>query len=469
MTDQETTPPPDPKAENQLNLFNVSAPSKISHVIKRDGRLISFDKAKIANSIFNAATAVGGKDRALAESLADQVLVMINQLYPYKATPSVQEIQDIIEKVLIENGHARTSKAFILHRVEEQRKKSQKDDHIIVEDNIPYKLLWKVFTWNVEHGCESVEKINEHIQKGTWPRLIEEAEKAYHLEIQKVADKILERTPELRLIIVAGPSSSGKTTTTTKISEKLKDKNLSFVLMNLDNYFKNLECHPKDEYGDYDFETPQALDLPLINEHLADLLKGKTVNMPIYNFKTGVREDFTKEFRLEKNQILLIDSLHGLFDEMTLSVPSNLKFKFYIEAMCQIRDTKGEFVRWADLRMLRRMIRDSWHRSYNPERTVGHWHYVRRSEMRYIVPFIHTVDYVFNGALPYELPIHKKFMFPVFDGIIDKYKSDPKKLDAYMRAQRVHDLLESFREGDDSVVPKNSLMREFIGGSSYHY
>jgi len=154
---------------------------------------------------------------------------------------------------------------------------------------------------------------------------------------------------------------------------------------------------------------------------------------------------------------------------MTKSIPHDYKFKFYIEAISLIRDNDGTFVEWTDLRMLRRMIRDSWHRAYNPMRTVGHWHYVRRSEKQHIVPFINKVDYVFNGALPYEFPIHKKYLFKEFPEIIKTYENDPKKIDAYMRAKRVYNFLNQIDELDDSLVPKNSLLREFIGGSDYKY
>ncbi|MCK4647997.1 response regulator SirA, partial [bacterium] len=162
-------------------------------------------------------------------------------------------------------------------------------------------------------------------------------------------------------------------------------------------------------------------------------------------------------------------SLHGLYPEMTSKIPLKMKFKFYIEALCQLRDKKGEFVRWADLRMLRRMVRDSWHRSYNPERTVGHWHYVRRSEKRHIVPFTHKVDYVFNGSLPYELPIYKKYLSKHFPPMVKKYEKDPKKIDAYIRAKRVYNLLNQLDVADDKCIPSSSLLREFIGGSSYKY
>lgn len=443
---------------------------KISQVIKRDGRMVAFNREKIVDSIFRAAIEVGGSNRGLSEQLADEVVRLMGEIYPAGATPSAEEIQNLIEKVLVENGHYRTAKAYILYRAEHARIREEKDSHVQAEDNIPYKILWRVFTWSVDHHCDTIEKLNRIILAGKFPNLVKEAEGAYHAEIAKVADLIAKNRDRLRMVIVAGPSSSGKTTTTTKIGEIIGKKGIQFVLLGMDNYFKNLEDHPKDEYGDYDFETPHALDLPLINEHLYKLLRGENVKIPHYDFKTGKRTLNARDFQLKPNQLLLIDSLHGLYPEMTASIPHEQKFKFYIEALCQIRDEKGEFVRWADLRMLRRMIRDSWNRGYKPERTVGHWHYVRRSEMRHIVPFINKVDYIFNGSLPYELPVHKKYLFHHFPGIIQMYARDPKKTDAHIRAKRVYDLLASFKDiRDDSAIPKNSLMREFIGGSSYKY
>lgn len=457
--------------EDQLNLFpNQERSYKFSRVIKRDGRIVTFDHEKITNAIYKAALEVGGSNRELAVELTGKVLKMMDEIYPPGATPSVEEIQDIIEKILIENGHARTAKAFILYRAERARVREKKESIIVAEDNIPYKLVWKVYSWNVDHGCDSIEKLNQKIKDGSWKKLVTDSEENYHNEIKEVAEQIRERKDMIRLMIVAGPSSSGKTTTTMKIGECLKADKISFTLMSLDNYYKNLESHPKDEYGDYDFESPYALDLDLINDHLSSLLKGKTIKMPHYDFKKGVRTSELTEFKLKKGEILLIDSLHGLFDEMTKSVPAEQKFKFYIEAICQIKDANGEFVRWTDLRMLRRMIRDSWHRSYDPERTVGHWHYVRRSEKKYIVPFIHTVDYVFNGSLGYELPVHKNLLGKYFPDVVKKFESDPKKADAFFRAQRVSKLFESLENFPDiNFIPGNSFLREFIGGSIYKY
>lgn len=443
---------------------------KIGQVIKRDGRTVAFDHNKVLDSIFRAAVDVGGRDRKTAELLTGKVISAINRAYSAATIPSVEEIQDIIEKVLVENGHYKTAKAYILYRAEHARLREDKNTRIVAEDNVPYKVLWRVYKWNVDHSCDTIEKINKHIQKGTFSKLVKDCEKQYAEEIDKVAAKILENKDKLRIVIVAGPSSSGKTTTTVKISEQLQKKNMQFVLLNLDNYFLNLEEHPKDEYGDYDFETPQALDLELINSHLEKLLAGQTVKMPFYNFKTGKRQLNATEFTLKDGQIILIDSLHGLFPQITASVPHEMKFRFYIETLCQLRDADGEFMRWADLRMLRRMVRDSWHRAYDPEKTVGHWHYVRRSEKKHIVPFINKADHVFNGSLSYELPVYKKHLFKHLPSIIEKYGNDPKRLDAFMRAQRVYKLLQEIEElEDDSCIPKNSLIREFIGGSSYKY
>ncbi len=457
--------------DDQLNLFpKTNSSYKVTQVIKRDGKQVAFQAEKITNAIYLAAVSVGGKDRRQAEELTEKVLAVMHKLYPAGSAPSVEEVSDLIEKVLIESGHARTAKAFILYRAERARVREKKDAIIEVQDNIPYKLIWKIYSWNVDHRCDSVENLNRHIHDGTWKKLVEDSEKHYHQEIKKVAQLIHKRKDDLRLMIVAGPSSSGKTTTTMKIGEALAEAGISFVLLGLDNYFKNADNHPVDEFGDRDYEAPTALDLDLINEHLSALLKGKTIRMPHYDFKTGVRTDNVREFKLKKGEIVLIDSLHGLYADMTQSVPADQKFKFYIEAICQIKDTNGEFVRWTDLRILRRMVRDSWHRGYEPHQTVGHWHYVRRGEKKYIVPFIHTVDYVFNGSLGYELPVHKNFLEALFPKILKTYENNPKRLDAFLRAQRISHLLKSLEAFPDSEkIPRNSCLREFIGGSVYKY
>jgi uridine kinase len=439
-------------------------------IVKRSGRLVDFDQRRITNAIFKAALNLEGEDMERAQRVSDEVVAKIGRFYDDDDPPTVEDIQDLVIETLREMGHGSTAEAYSHHREEHARIREEKESAIVVEDTIPYKILWHVFTWNEQHGCHTVEALNTHMEKGTFPQLVEDTEELYHADIGVLAQRIVKRLDRVRLVIIAGPSSSGKTTTTYKLAEALEREGVRLVSRGLDNYFKNLESHPKDEFGDYDFENPRALDLDLINGHLLALMRGESVQMPIYNFKTGRREATSEEFHLEDDQVLLIDSLHGLYEPMTESVPHDMKFKFYIEALCQIRDTQGEFVRWTDLRMLRRMVRDSWHRSYSPARTVGHWHYVRRSEMRHIVPFIGKVDHVINGSLAYELAVHAARMGPLMDGIVEEYRGQPKRYDAFVRAQRVRDLLASVKPlQDDSCIPHSSLMREYIGGSSYEY
>lgn len=338
------------------------------------------------------------------------------------------------------------------------------------KQHIPSIILKKTLDWNKAHGVDTTGGINTRIREGSFPDLILEGDAFYAENVRQAAEAIIAKRDTVRIAIIAGPSSSGKTTTTIKINEHLEKEGMSIKPITVDNYFFNLEMHPKDEFGDYDFETPQALDLELINQHLSDLIEGKTVQVPRYNFKSGVREEVTDPLTLEDNQILLIDSLHGLYEGMTSSVSRDLKFRLYIETLSQTKDNEGNWVRWCDIRMLRRMVRDSWHRSYDPVMTIGHWHYVRKSEMAHIVPFIDTVDFVVNGSLPYELPVHKKHMFPYFDKAMKEFDCNSKRRDACIRTERVMKLLNEVEVWeDDSVIPGKSLMREYIGGGEYDY
>ncbi len=449
----------------------MSTAGAIRQILKRDGNLVAYDRDRIATAIFKAATAVGGSDRATAEQLAAEVERRLVENYGADATPSVEEIQDIVEATLIKSGHAKTARAYIIYRHERAQARAMRaEQRLEASDNIPYKKIYEVLRWNMDHKCETVEGINRIITDGKYPQLVQDCEQRYLDEVARGADRIIERLPEVRIVIIAGPSSSGKTTTTIKVSEKLAAIGVELKAINLDHYFFDLEMHPKDEFGDYDYETPQALDLPLIDQHLAELLAGKTIKTPHYDFKTGKRQLNVHELSLKPNQILLIDSLHGLYGAMTQSTPASKKFKLYIETLGQLRNADGTFMRWADNRLLRRMIRDSWHRNLKPLQTLTHWHYVRRSELKHIIPYIGTVDYVVNSAQPYEMPLMKCRLFQYFPEAIQLYQNDPKRQDAYLRARRVYEMLNPMLPmADDSAVPKNALIREFIGGSEYHY
>jgi uridine kinase len=352
-----------------------------------------------------------------------------------------------------------------LYRYEHALKRAGKESLTYGNDNIPYKKLWKALSWAVDNRCVTVAQLNEVIERGEYPELIKASECFYLAELEEVAAELFKRLTELKVVIVAGPSSSGKTTTTLKLKEYLEQAGYKFFVFYADNYFFDLKYQLQDSSGDYDYETPQSLDLALINQHLKDLVAGKPVECPFYNFKTGQREGCLPPVRLKKNEIILIDSLHGLYPEMTAGIPAEFIFKIYIETLSQVKDSNNKFIRWADVRLLRRMIRDSQFRNYNPRQTVAHWHYVRRSELRYIISQVKEAYAIINSYLAYELPVMKHLLGETFISIINDFKGDPEHDDAWQRASRIGELFKELRSWDDiKQVPASSLLREFIGG-----
>ena len=444
---------------------------KIKYVVKRSGAVVPFTPDRIANAIYRAAVAVGGRDRSIAEDLSRQVVQTLDEQIPAGQNPTVEEIQDIVEKVLIENGHAKVAKAYILYRDERARKRTESAmlaSH--PSQYIPWAKIWHVLDWAVSHNVHTVETLNERISRGEFPDIVTESEAAYELDVEYAAEMVASRRDELKMVIITGPSSSGKTTTTIKLRQRLDRMGLKLVTLNVDNYFFDLELHPKDEFGDYDFETPQALDLALINEHLLRLIEGKDVLIPYYDFKTGRRFNDRTPLKLTKGEILLIDSLHGLYPDMTKAVSEDYKFKLYIEPLLQMKASHGKFVQWTDLRLIRRMLRDSAHRAYDPRMTLEHWHYVRSSEMRNIIPHVNQTDFIVNSGMPYELPLYRARLYDQFVGWVSELEGNALRVDAYMRASRVTEVLDSVLPvEDDSAVPLDSVLREFIGGSCYEY
>ena len=445
--------------------------STINSVVKRNGTIVAFNPDRITNAIYRAAVEMGGRDRSIAEGLSHQVVQILEAQTPPDHIPTVEEIQDIVEKVLIENGHAKVAKAYILYRAERARLRRRHQEQMPRNSpNIPWAKLWNALDWAVDHGVNTIAGLNARIAQGEFANLVHEAEAMYGEDIKHASDLILERRHELKVVIITGPSSSGKTTTTIKVGERLKQAGINLVTLNVDNYYFPLEVHPKDEFGDYDFETPQALDLALISQHLARLISGEEVLIPFYDFKSGQRYDDRTPLKLGANDFLLIDSLHGLYPTMTQDVPDERKFKLYLEPLLQMKDDAGEYVHWTDLRLIRRMLRDAVHRGYDPRQTLVHWHYVRSSEIRHIIPHTHEADYIVNTGMPYELPIYAARMLDQFAHWVEEFRNDPLRGDAFHRASRVHALLSQVTPvHDDSSIPPDSVLREFIGGSVYKY
>ena len=445
--------------------------AEITHVIKRSGAKVYFKPLRITNAIYRAAIAVGGRDKKQAEQLTKQVVDIVEKEFSKENPPHVEEIQDIVEQVLIKNGHDKVAKAYILYRNEQNRKREERNvklSHPSV--TIPWSKLWEVLDWAVSHNLDTITKLNDRIKNGEFPHIVHESESAYENDIDMAAELLLERADKIKLVLITGPSSSGKTTTTIKLEQRLEKRGLSFVTLNVDNYFFDLAMHPKDEFGDYDFETPQALDLNMINEHISQLCDGKEVTIPFYDFKTGTRYLNRTRMKLDEHQILLIDSLHGLYPQMTSGIEDERKFKLYLEPLMQMKTNEGHYIRWTDIRLIRRMLRDSTFRAYKPQQTLEHWHYVRSSEKRNILPYINTSDCIINSAMPYEIALYSARLLKKFEDWNRKFKDDPLKEDAYTRAHRTLEFLsEVIPIADDSSVPAHSVLREFIGGSSLEY
>ncbi len=386
--------------------------------------------------------------------------------------PDREFLMDMIEKSLKDIGETELAEGFMIFREGKNKIRTGEISQVQFTSNgIHYDMCRKVLDWNIENRCESVFTLNDWVtgrQGKDISKLIELSEARFLSDVKDVAGKIYARKDEVKMIIVAGPSCSNKTTTTVIIEKELSKNGLKLKQLNVDDYFKDLKDQPKDEFGDYDFEMPEAIDIELLNSHFRQLLNGESIKKPSYNFKKGKRDSYD-EFHLHKDEILLIDCLHGLYRKLTRSVPSNNKFKLYIESMNILRNINGIYTRWADIRMLKRMIRDAKYRGYSPKKTLSHWPYVRKGELKHIIPYIFSTDAVVNAGLPYELPALKKTLMDIFPNreFIKKLRKEGR-FDPYIRGMRVLALLDAVTPLKDlSVIPSSSPIREFIGGSDY--
>ena len=465
----------------------------IKSIIKRDGRIVQFNREKIVFAVSRALIAVGDRSKFIAENIADKVIIYFERIdstfekqggnsldfssvdkteITQNITPTVEEVQDIVEKVLIAEGYAKTAKAYIIYRYEHALKRKGRPSLAYSFDNVPYKTLWETLSWASEHQCTRLRDLKEFIEKGQFNRLVAVSETFYDRQISIAAQTILEGEKRCRLIVVAGPSSSGKTTTSIRLREKIESQGRKVFVIAADNYFYDLDQHPVDAQGDYDFETPQALNIELLNKDILRILKGEKVLIPQYDFKLGKQIPEALSVKIDSDTLLLIDSLHGLYPLMTKDVPGTNKILIYAESLSQMKDSENKFLRWSDVRMLRRMVRDSLFRNYDMRQTVLHWRYVRRSEMRYIISRLHSADVIINTFLAYELPLLKQRVEGEIKKLFNELQSveDHDFEDAFTRLKRISLVLsETPSIRSSQSIPENSLIREFIGGSSYQY
>lgn len=309
-------------------------------------------------------------------------------------------------------------------------------------------------------NAETVGALNDAICSGGFEKVIMVAEAMQEGKIAEIAAEIAKRD-HVKFVMIAGPSSSGKTSFSYRLSIQLMAKGLNPHPIGLDNYYADREFCPKDENGNYDFECLEALDVEGFNQDMTKLLAGETVDIPVYNFKTGKREYHENYMTLGENDILVIEGIHGLNEKMSYSLPAESKYKVYISALTCLNIDEHNRISTTDVRLLRRMVRDNRTRGTGASGTLQMWDSVRRGEEKYIFPHQESADVVFNSALVYELAVLKQFAEPLLFGI---EKDDP----SYHEAQRLLKFLDYFLGMTSEGLPNNSLIREFVGGSVFN-
>ena len=462
---------------------------------------MTFDESRICRAILRAAQSVGGfgrdhlpeingkifdacgTDEGIAGFLADTVVVCLNSDPHHLISnfpPTIEIIQDEVLHALCSYGFQNTADAYACYRWGRHwLREGALTPAQFAGNGLPEERIEQTLAWNRQRGCHTVSGLNEIVRRGNIKPLVEESLARYEASLDEAARKVmarLNRGDALRMLWVSGPSSSGKTTTTVKLTQRLEKEGLRFLMLNLDDYFWSLIEHPTDWINDRNFETPEALDIELLNQHLQLLLGGRAIEKPTYSFKEG-RRTASKSIKLERDQILLLDCLHGLYPPITEGIEPAAQFRLYIETLNALYEGDGSsrrLSRFTDVRLIRRMLRDVQHRNHSPLLTLLHWHYVRAGELFSVIPLMGLADHVVNGGFPFDLPALKPF-FSGPGGHLPRPEdlaAYPGFLDARIRYERVKNLLEAVeglsleQVASTDIIPGDAVVREFVGGST---
>ncbi|MDR1211226.1 MAG: nucleoside kinase [Spirochaetaceae bacterium] len=316
--------------------------------------------------------------------------------------------------------------------------------------------------WGRIIGVHAVGQLNRLVSDRTIRDYIRIAEAFQAKKMAEIADRIYDRKDEVRVVLIAGPSSSGKTTSAKRLSIDLKVMGMEPVSISLDDYYRGTEQTPRDENGQPDFECLEALDVPFLNEQLLALFRGEEVEIPAFDFKAGRRRAEGKKLRLGRRSILIIEGIHGLNDALTPAIERSKKFKLYVSALTQLNLDDHNRIPTSDNRLLRRMVRDNQFRAAGAERTIRMWPNVQKGERKHIFPFQNSADAAFNSALDYELAVLKFYADPLL-------RSVKPTMTEYAEAVRLLSFLENFAPIPPQYVPGTSILREFIGESEFKY
>ena len=332
----------------------------------------------------------------------------------------------------------------------------------IVEDK-RFGIFKEYVGWNKLLKISNVGEFNKAHKNQRSVEMIKLSEALHEKKVAQIADQIANHEGGVpRFVLISGPSSSGKTTFSKRLTIQLMVNGIRPEVISMDNYFVNREDTPRDENGEWDFEHLNTLDLPLFRQHLADLLEGKTVLLPFYNFETGKREYRGETLRLEKDTVVILEGLHALNPELIPDIPREMTFKIYVSSLTTVNLDNHNWIPTSDVRLIRRIVRDYRYRGYSARETIARLESVQRGEDRWIAPFQEEADVMFNSALLFELAVLKRHAEPILDEV-------PKYCDEYTTAHRLKKYLSYFEYISEREIPPTSFLREFVGGSSFRY
>ncbi|MBU1144287.1 MAG: nucleoside kinase [Firmicutes bacterium] len=323
------------------------------------------------------------------------------------------------------------------------------------------RVLNKAEQWAMTCDADMIYKMNRKIENNKSVEFVNMCETKHNNQLCELGEIISKDTDNIRLIAIAGPSSSGKTTFSKRLEIELLTRGIKPLMISIDNYYMPIDKAPIDEFGEADLEHVEALDLMLFNQNITDLINGIPVSLPTFDFKDKIRR-FADPICISTHNPIIIEGIHALNDVLTEFIPSNQKFKIYISPFAQINIDYNNPINLTDIRLLRRIVRDLQFRNTTPEKTLSMWPSVRRGEYKWIYPFIESANYIYNSELTYELCVLKRYA-------LNALKHIPNDSEYYLQANRLIKFLKYFKEIDQYLVPCNSLLREFIGKSVFEH
>lgn len=341
----------------------------------------------------------------------------------------------------------------------------ERSDPETLPEFFPQPKLFNIYREFEEWGkileIENIEDLNDYISSGKIKELVWISEALHEKKIAEIADMISHSEDRKKLVLISGPSSSGKTTFAQRLYIQLRVNGLKTAAISIDDFFKNREDTPKTPEGEYDFETIDAIDTVTFNNVLSSLIKGEEVEIPYFNFHTGSREWKGRKLKISDDQIIIVEGIHGLNEKLTKEIESKLKFKIYVSALTHLNIDNHNRIPTSDLRLIRRIVRDFQFRSTDALTTIKRWDMVRNGEDKYIYPYQEQADVMFNSSLAYELCVLKTVAFPLLEKIDENVVE-------YIEAKRLMKLLNYLLPLDSKCIPTNSILREYIGNSCFN-